>query len=152
MNKKYVYAGIGIAVVLIIAIVIFSNGDNSGVTGEVILENSDLIGNPDKVTIYFFWGEGCPHCETQKHYLEEWGEKYGDKIEVKMFETWKNSDNVALFREVAKAYGIQARGVPTTFIGEKHWVGFPLLMAFEMEQYIQRCIENKCESPLDGGN
>ncbi len=99
-----------------------------------------------KLTIYFFWGDGCPHCETEKPYLEDWEEKYGDEIEVKMFETWKNSDNVPLFQEAAKAYGIQARGVPTTFIGEKHWVGFSSSMAPEMENYIQSCIENKCEN------
>jgi thiol-disulfide isomerase/thioredoxin len=112
-------------------------------------DTSQLKGNPEKVTIYFFWGEDCPHCESQKPYLEEWQEKYGDKIEVKSFETWKNKGNLVLFQEAAAAYGIQARGVPTTFIGEKHWVGFSSLMALEMESYIQECIENGCESPLD---
>ncbi len=149
MNKKYVYAGIGILVLIIASFFIFSNGDNQSATGNVISESSDLTGNPDKVTVYFFWGEGCPHCSTQKPYLEEWQEKYGDEIEVKMFETWKNPDNVALFQEVAKAYGIQARGVPTTFIGERNWVGFSSSMAPEIEQYIEYCIENKCGNPLE---
>jgi len=100
----------------------------------------------DKITIYFFWGEGCPHCEIQKPYLEEWGEKYKNKLEIKSYETWKDSSNVHLFQEVAKAHGIQARGVPTTFIGEKHWIGFSLSMASEMEQYIQSCINAGCKN------
>ncbi len=150
MNGKYIYAGIGILVLtfVVASVFIFSNENNQSVTGNVISESSDLAGNPDKVTIYFFWGDGCPHCAEEKPYLEDWEEKYGDKIEIKMFETWKNSDNVPLFQEAAKAYGIQARGVPTTFIGEKHWVGFSSSMAPEMENYIQSCIENKCEGPL----
>jgi thiol-disulfide isomerase/thioredoxin len=151
MNKKYVSIGIGIVAVLVIAIVMFSGGNNN-VTGEVTSkdsESSELIGDPNKVTIYFFWGDGCPHCATEKPYLEEWEEKYGNDIEIKMFETWKNSDNIPLFQETAKAYGIQARGVPTTFIGQEHWVGFSSSMAPEMENYIQSCIENGCESPLD---
>ncbi len=138
------------------AILVLSNENNQNptgdfvVTGDVISEKSGLIGNPNKVTIYFFWGDGCPHCAAQKPYLEEWQKKYGDDIEIRMFETWKNPENVPLFQEVAQAYGIEARGVPTTFIGEEHWVGFSSSMAPEIEQYIEYCIENKCESPLNG--
>ncbi len=148
MNKKYLIAGIGILVLVVAIFLIFYSGNNQNVTGNIVSDNSDLIGNPDKLTIYFFWGDGCPHCATEKPYLQEWQKKYGDKIEVKMFETWKNPDNAELFQEAAKAYGIQAQGVPTTFIGEKHWVGFSSSMAPEMEEYIESCIENKCESPL----
>jgi thiol-disulfide isomerase/thioredoxin len=151
MNKNYVYAGIGILALIVFGLFLFSGGTKSNVTGSVILENSDLIGNPEKVTIYFFWGDGCPHCSVQKPYLEEWKKKYGDKIEVKSYETWKDSNNVALFKQVANAYGVEARGVPTTFIGEKNWIGFSSSMASEMENYIQKCIEDKCISPL-GGN
>ncbi|MEX0920788.1 MAG: thioredoxin family protein [Candidatus Pacearchaeota archaeon] len=147
MNKKSIYLIIGILVIIILGFLFFS-GNSSGVTGEVILDNPDLIGDPDKVTIYFFWGDGCPHCSTQKPYLEEWAEEYGDNIEIKRFETWKNPENIPLFQEVASAYGIQARGVPTTFIGEKHWVGFSSSMAPEMKGYIEYCIENTCETPI----
>ncbi len=147
MNKKYLYVGIGVLVLIVAGFLIFPQGDEN-ITGEVISDNPNLIGNSDKVTIYFFWGDGCPHCETEKPFLEEWQEKYGEDIEVKMFETWKNPENVPLFQEVANAYGIQARGVPTTFIGEKHWVGFSSSMAPEMENYIQGCIENECGNPL----
>jgi thiol-disulfide isomerase/thioredoxin len=147
MNKKYLTTGIVILILLVVGFLIFSSGNNKNVTGDII-NNPSLIGNPDKVTIYFFWGDGCPHCTAQKPYLEEWKKTYGDKIEVKMFETWKNPKNVDLLKEVAKAYGVQVQGVPTTFIGEKHWVGFSSSMAPDMEQYIQYCIENECGNPL----
>ncbi len=151
MNKKYVYSGIGIFVLVFVGLFVFSSGNNSSVTGNVVAvdsENSGLVGDSDKVTVYFFWGDGCPHCATQKPYLENWKEKYGEDLEIKMFETWKNKDNVALFQKAAQAYGIQARGVPTTFIGEKNWVGFSSSMAAEMESYIESCIKNKCAGPL----
>ncbi|MEX0920016.1 MAG: thioredoxin family protein [Candidatus Pacearchaeota archaeon] len=148
MNKKYFYAGIGILVLIFIGIFVFSDNGDAGPTGEVISESSELMGDADKVTIYFFWGDGCPHCATQKPYLEEWAVKYDGEVEIKMFETWKNSDNVPLFQEAAQAYGIQARGVPTTFICENHWVGFSSSMVPEMENYIQYCIENGCDDPL----
>jgi len=121
MNKKYLIIGIGILVLAVVGILMFSNGNQANTAGNVILGSSGLTGDPGKVTIYFFWGDGCPHCAVEKPFLEELKQKYGDKIEIKMFETWKNPDNANLFQEAAKAYGIQATGVPTTFIGEKNW-------------------------------
>jgi thiol-disulfide isomerase/thioredoxin len=126
-----------ILMLLLVITFLFFQGDYSAFAKENIEE--------DKVTIYFFWGEKCPHCATQKPYLEEWEERYGDKIEVKSYETWKNSVNALLFREVAQAHGIQARGVPTTFIGEKNWVGFSPSIAPEIEEYIKYCIDSGCE-------
>ena len=150
MNKKYLKRGVGIAVFLILAmILIFSIGNTDNITGEVTSKNSEssgLSGDPNKITVYFFWGKGCPHCETEKPYLEEWEEKYGNEIEIKRFETWNNQDNVPLFEEVAQAYGIKARGVPTTFIGEKNWVGFSSSMVPEIENYIEKCIETPCKN------
>ncbi|MFW5865622.1 MAG: glutaredoxin family protein [Nanoarchaeota archaeon] len=115
-----------------------------------ITGNDDpIVGDPDKVTVYFFWGEGCPHCSDEKLFLEELGRKYSDDLEVKMFETWNDRENRNLFQEVAQAYGIEARGVPTTFIGEKHWVGYTDSMGQEMESKIQDCIEGSCPDPGD---
>ena len=141
------FIGLAFLVLLVIGLFAIFGGNSNSPTGNIILSD-DLAGDPDKVTIYFFWGNGCPHCEVEKPYLEEWQEKYGDQIEVKSFETWKNKKNAFLFQEVAAAYGIKAQGVPTTFIGEKNWVGFSSSMAPEMENYIQECIEKGCESPL----
>ena len=108
------------------------------------LVNSQANSENGKVIIYFFWGDGCPHCTTEKPYLEEWKNKYPE-LEVKSFEAWSNPNNYKIFQEVASAYGIQPRGVPTTFIGERNWVGFSSSMASEMESYIQECIEEGCE-------
>ncbi len=102
----------------------------------------------DKVTVYFFWGDGCPHCAAEKPFLEEMQKKYPE-IEIKIFETWKNPENAKLFDEVAKAYGTTAQGVPTTFIGDKYWIGYADHMAKEMEDKIKSCIENQCASPGD---
>ncbi|MDZ7798706.1 MAG: conjugal transfer protein TraF [Patescibacteria group bacterium] len=101
----------------------------------------------EKTVIYFFWGEGCPHCAVEKPFLEEMEQKYPE-LEVKMFETWKNLDNAELFQKVAAAYGIQARGVPTTFIGDfEPIVGYADYMADDIEDKIKDCIENSCVNP-----
>ncbi len=117
-----------------------------------LLGASSLIGMgqasaAEKTVIYFFWGDGCPHCAVEKPFLEEMEEKYPE-LEVKMFETWKNSDNAELFQKVAAAYSIQVRGVPTTFIGDfEPIVGYADYMAFDIEDKIKYCIENGCINP-----
>jgi thiol-disulfide isomerase/thioredoxin len=99
--------------------------------------------------VYFFWGDGCPHCENQKPFLEEMENKYPD-LEIKMFETWSDRDNAELFQEMAEAYGIEARGVPATFIGEAEpIIGYRESMNENIEQKISDCIENGCISPAD---
>jgi len=108
----------------------------------------EIEDNPEKIAIYFFWGDGCPHCATQKTYMDELERKYSE-VEVKSYETWKNSDNVAVFQNIARRYEITPQGVPTTFIGDKHWVGFNDNMKIEMEAQIKNCVENGCVNPGD---
>lgn len=64
-----------------------------------------------------------------------------------MFETWYNQENAEIFQQMAELFGTSAQGVPTTFIGDKYWVGFAEYMKPEMENYIEFCIENTCRTP-----
>ncbi len=106
----------------------------------------------NKTTIYFFWGNGCPHCEDQKPFLEEMRVKYPE-IEVKTYETWNNSKNAELFQKIAKNYGIEARSVPTTFIGDfKPIVGFVDYMKIDIEEQIKICLEKGCVDPKEKNN
>ncbi|MEM7816010.1 MAG: hypothetical protein QXN71_02745 [Candidatus Aenigmatarchaeota archaeon] len=100
----------------------------------------------NKVKLYFFWGDGCPHCAQEKPFLEELQQKYPE-VEVEMFETWHNTENAKLFVRMAEAYGTTAQGVPTTFIGDRYWVGYADYMGSEIESYVRHCIENGCQDP-----
>ncbi|MBN2047829.1 MAG: hypothetical protein JW750_08315, partial [Anaerolineaceae bacterium] len=75
------------------------------------------------VTIYFFWGDGCPHCEKEWEFFRSW---LPDHPEVRLmdYETWYVPENQDLFNEMAAAYGFKPQGVPTTFIGDQYFVGF----------------------------
>ncbi|MFP4423943.1 MAG: glutaredoxin domain-containing protein [Candidatus Woesearchaeota archaeon] len=99
----------------------------------------------DSTKVYFFWMEGCPHCASEKPFLEELEEKY-PHMELKSFEA---NENVQLFKQVAGAYGTTARSVPATFIGDKHWVGFSEDMEPEIERKVQECIDEGCVSPAE---
>jgi len=76
-----------------------------------------------KVCLYFFWGQGCPHCAEEKPFLEELKLKYPN-LEIHEFEVYSNQENAKLWQDTCKKYGIPAVGVPTTFVGDKAFVGF----------------------------
>ena len=123
--------------------------DNSNNNEDNIQEPQNQVeDNSDKVVVYFFWGDGCPHCADQKPFLEELDNKYPE-LEVKMYETYNNPDNVQLFKDVAKAYGTTARGVPATFVGDEFWVGYLPSIGEEIENKIKYCIQNDCINPGD---
>lgn len=90
--------------------------------------------------VYFFWGDGCPHCTAQKPYVLEWQQKFPN-VTFHILEVWHNQSNLQIFKEVANRYGIKPSGVPTTFIGDKYWVGFKTDFLSEMEE----CLASGCK-------
>lgn len=101
-----------------------------------------------KVEIYFFWGQGCPHCAQEKPFLEKMKQKYPQLV-VKDFEIYYDAENRALFEKIAKAYNTQSYGVPMTFIGKDFIVGFATeeTTGKEIENLIQKCLKEYCSSP-----
>ncbi len=87
------------------------------------LDTANLSSTENKVNVYFFWGEGCPHCEEEKPFLEKMEDKYPE-IEVHDFEVWKNSENRKLMQEFGNKLNATVNGVPFTVVGEKHVVGW----------------------------
>jgi cytochrome c biogenesis protein CcdA/glutaredoxin len=107
-----------------------------------------LVFSSDKVEIYFFWGQGCPHCAKEKPFLEKLKQKY-PQLDVKEFEVYYSTENQELFKKVAEAYNTEVNGVPTTFIGRDFIVGFGSeeTTGKKIEDLIQKCLENGCPSP-----
>ena len=95
------------------------------------------------VAIYFFWGDGCPHCAKAKPFLEELTQKYPN-VEVRAFEVWYVEQNQTLFKMMAAAYGFEPTAVPTIFIGDRHWVGYAEQMAPEIEAAVATCAAQGC--------
>ena len=70
------------------------------------------------VTVYFFRGDGCPHCAAEAIFLEKLQPEF-PSLTVRDFEIWYNAKNAALAGTVAQAMGVRSGGVPLTFIGER---------------------------------
>ncbi len=100
--------------------------------------------NSEKVVITLFWGEGCPHCATEKSFLATLKEKYPN-LEVRTYEVWYIEPNIPIMEKMAKAYGFEVSGVPITFLGDKNWVGFSDGLKIEIEELVKTCSTKACK-------
>lgn len=87
------------------------------------------------VTVYFFWGDGCPYCLYESRFLDALQTRY-PHVEVAAYEVWFNEENRALLFEMAKKHGFEVSGVPVTIIGDSYWVGFNDRIAYAIEQAV----------------
>ena len=133
MKKERVW----LALVLILVAVPFFTTISPVLGASINVQETELV------NIYFFWGEGCPYCETAKPYLAEMANS-NPNIMVHDFEIYNDAANRDLFFAFAEAYGIEPRAVPTFFIGERQWVGFNNNILAEMQQTVQTCLDSKC--------
>ncbi len=126
---KKLFLLLGLALLFFSATPVFAQGNN-------------------QVDLYFFYGQGCPHCSKMSLFLEEMREKY-PTLNVLDKETYSNAENRELFQEMADAFETEISGVPTVFIDSKTIVGFSNAIGRSLENEIQRCIADKCVSPLE---
>lgn len=85
---------------------------------------ADIKSSKDKLNIYIFWGDGCPHCKHLAEYLGEKQSEIGDKISLYTFEVWKDKNNLAFLKSFGKFLGENPKGVPYIIIGNKTYSGF----------------------------
>lgn len=90
------------------------------------------------VIVYFFWGDGCPHCAAEKPFLERLRQQYLN-VEVRAFEVWNSPENRDLFYKVATSLGLEPRAVPTTILGERYWEGYSDQIGREIEAAVVAC-------------
>ena len=76
----------------------------------------------EKVTLYFFHGDGCPHCaEEQIDLIEDL--RKDTSINVEEIEVWHDSENKKLLDKVISTYGTRS-GVPYNVIGDTTIIGY----------------------------
>lgn len=76
----------------------------------------------ERVVVYFFYGEECPHCHEVKPLILSLQEKYPD-VEFQVLETWHNETNYKLSESLHKKLGVSSPGVPEVIIGDTVLVG-----------------------------
>lgn len=90
----------------------------------------------EKISLYLFYGDGCPHCSKEKEFLEEVKSKYPN-VEIHTYETWYNDENSQLLRRVKNALGTENNYVPYTVIGETGYTGYNENIGYQLENKIK---------------
>lgn len=96
----------------------------------------------EKVKLYLFYGDGCPHCADEKEFLDSIDDKYPN-LEIIKNEVWYNDENSLLLDKLEKELKITRSGVPTTIIGEEVIVGYNYATASKIERAINYYLENE---------
>jgi cytochrome c biogenesis protein CcdA len=98
--------------------------------------------------LYFFYGDGCPHCAAAEPFLKELQGRYN--FTVISHETWHNDTNKQIFEEFLSAYNVpkSSTGVPAFFMGSKYLVGFDNVDSIgkNLEEMVKQCLNNNCSS------
>ena len=97
----------------------------------------------NKINLYLFHGEGCPHCRDEKAWLKEIEEKYKDKLNFYYFEVWYDNNNANIMNQVKSDLNIERDGVPLTIIGDKYFVGYSSVIGSNIENTIDEYLENE---------
>src|SRR5574344_128219 len=97
----------------------------------------------NNVNLYFFWGDGCPHCAHAKEALEPYV-KQRQNIGYQKYEIYYNVENQKKMQSVGEALKIDASGVPLLIVGDKPYVGFSDSTGTEIKERLEYCSVNAC--------
>lgn len=100
----------------------------------------------DEVRIVLFWGDGCPHCANEKAFLDDLVARHPGVV-VDAYEVWNDEENRQRFAETAAEHGIEASGVPGTFVAGRAWIGFSDAVGAEIEGVVVAELARRAASP-----
>jgi thiol-disulfide isomerase/thioredoxin len=109
------------------------------VTAGCVNESKNTAVPPEPaVTVYFFYGEECPHCHTVMPVVQNLSKKYPD-VNFRILETWHNTTNAGIFSRMNDQLQVPAsgRGVPEVIV-----VGntTPLIGSRDIPAYLEGAI------------
>lgn len=111
---------------------------------DIVAEYSNTEVKEDVVNVYFFHGDGCPHCKKADEYFKKLKKDYKDKIEIIPLEVWNNETNLSIMYTLYNKLGVHGDGVPFIVIGDDYTLGFDDSGVIENE------IKNKIDFALYG--
>lgn len=114
--------------------------------------NLVLAQEEKEAEIYFFWGEGCPHCAKESEFLNKMEDKY-PTLTVKKFEIYNDRSNFELLEEMKERYNANyVHSVPVLFMNSYNpLVGFrdEYTTGETIEERIMFCVTKGCLKPSE---
>ena len=95
----------------------------------------------NKITLYLFHGDGCPHCAAEIEFLNGIKDKY-DNLEIVKYEVWYNEENSEFLKKVKSSFDVDNSYVPTTIIGDTLFTGYGDTSGGKIERAIKYYSKN----------
>ena len=92
-------------------------------------------------TIFFFYGEECPHCHNVMPFIGNMTRKYPG-VNIRVLEVWHNETNQQIYQQANAAAGIPVPGVPEIVLGKTVLIGERDIPA-KLEGLIQDYLKKK---------
>ena len=116
---KIIKISVGLfAVIILCAVLVFVYPGTSSVKDQGITGPSPG-GN---VTVYYFYGEECPHCHKIMPFVQSLQQKY-PTADILFLETWHNQTNYLLYTQVNQDLGVRYAAVPEAVVGDVVLIG-----------------------------
>ncbi len=143
-SGKVIYLAILLIVLIWLSPVHLAAASSS--PAEFVTVNSTLPiqASEQPVVIYFFWGDGCPHCAAAKPVLEKMIQE-NPRLELRSFEVYNDTEGVQFFSALLSEMGFEPRYVPTFIIGDQIFEGYSDEIQLELESTIDTCLVNPCQ-------
>lgn len=89
----------------------------------ILLVGANIALAEQTTCLYFFYGDGCPHCARVEPLVNSLEAQY--PVEIHKFEIYNNRSNMVLLNQLFDSYNIQNedRGIPAIFIGNHYLIG-----------------------------
>ncbi|HUV46997.1 MAG TPA: hypothetical protein VMW29_02575 [Candidatus Bathyarchaeia archaeon] len=102
------------------------------------------FGQENKINLYFFWSQSCPHCAREKIFLEKLDRKY-PQLNIVNLEI-SQAESIELWKEAGTKLGIGIGPTPLTIIGNHHFVGFldEKTTGEQIEKAVKDVFKNGC--------
>ncbi len=115
----------------------------------LLLLASVAYAQDEKTCLYFFYGNGCPHCARVEPLINQLGQRAD--LDVKQFEIYYDRENVNLLQQYFDSYNVpeDQRGIPAVFIGNTYLSGDTPILD-KLEKVIKQNNGSAC--PVVGQN
>ncbi|NYZ74208.1 thioredoxin family protein [Candidatus Micrarchaeota archaeon] len=99
-----------------------------------------------ELTVHFFYSPTCPHCAAQEPFNQELAAEFPQIEIVKHDVTIPEQSRLLLIMAQNFSVGASSLGTPTTFIGNRMFIGFdsPEEMGAQMHDTVEDCLDGGC--------
>jgi len=119
MDKiRKIAAGLFVFIILCPALVLALPGINPGQT----MQDSQVLSSDSNVTVYFFYGDGCSHCDNVMPFMNNISQKFPNETFIRM-EIFTNTTNRNFADKLNGELNITSPGVPEVIVGKTVLIG-----------------------------